>query len=40
MNHQDGTFHEVALEYFVAYNDSGNTVSAMGCDVKDFDNDG
>jgi len=26
--------------YGVAYNDNGATVSAMGCDVKEFDNDG
>ncbi len=40
LNNGDGTFREVGLEYWVAYNDGGVTVSAMGCDAKDFDNDG
>jgi len=40
LNRGDGTFREVGLLYGVAYNDSGMTVSAMGCDVKDYDNDG
>ena len=40
LNKGDGTFREAALDYWVAYNDSGSTVSAMGCDVKDYDNDG
>ena len=40
LNQGDGTFKEVGLLYGVAYNDEGLTVSAMGCDVKDYDNDG
>jgi enediyne biosynthesis protein E4 len=40
LNQGDGTFKEAGLQYGVAYNDEGSTVSAMGCDVKDFDNDG
>jgi hypothetical protein len=40
VNQGNGTFKEQGLLYGVAYNDSGATVSAMGCDVKDFDNDG
>ena len=30
----------MGLLYGVAYNDEGATVSAMGCDAKDYDNDG
>jgi hypothetical protein len=40
LNQRDGTFREVGLLIGVAYNDEGSTVSAMGCDVKDYDNDG
>jgi hypothetical protein len=40
VNRKDGTFREAGILLGVAYNDSGATVSAMGCDVKDFDNDG
>lgn len=40
LNQGNGTFKEVGLLYGVAYNDMGTTVSAMGCDVKDYDNDG
>ncbi len=40
LNSKDGTFREVGILMGVAYNDSGATVSAMGCDAKDFDNDG
>jgi len=40
LNRGDGTFQEVGLLYGVAYNDDAKTVSAMGCDVKDYDNDG
>jgi hypothetical protein len=40
LNQGDGTFKESALAYGVAYNDDGATVSAMGADAKDFDNDG
>ncbi len=40
LNQGNGTFKEVGMLYGVAYNDNGATVSAMGCDVKDYDNDG
>jgi len=40
LNQKDGTFQEVGLMYGVAYNDDGASVSGMGCDVKDYDNDG
>jgi enediyne biosynthesis protein E4 len=40
LNQANGTFKEVGLLYGVAYNDAGETVSAMGCDAKDYDNDG
>jgi enediyne biosynthesis protein E4 len=40
LNQGNGTFKEVGLQYGVAYNEDGTTVSAMGCDVKDYDNDG
>jgi hypothetical protein len=40
VNQGGGVFKEQGLLYGVAYNDSGATVSAMGCDVKDYDNDG
>lgn len=41
INQRDGrTFTEQALLAGVAYNDDAATVSAMGADVKDFDNDG
>jgi len=40
LNQGNGTFREVGLLYGVAYNDTGATVSAMGCDAKDYDNDG
>jgi enediyne biosynthesis protein E4 len=40
LNQHNGAFREVALQYGVAYNDSAATVSAMGCDAKDYDNDG
>jgi enediyne biosynthesis protein E4 len=36
----DGTFTEVAFEAGVAANENGSMVSGMGCDFKDFDNDG
>ncbi|MBI1984214.1 MAG: CRTAC1 family protein [Acidobacteria bacterium] len=39
-NLKDGTFEEVGLMFGVAYNDDGASVSGMGCDVKDFNNDG
>ena len=40
MNQGNGTFKEEALPREVAYNDDGSTVSGMGCDVRDYDNDG
>jgi len=40
LNKGDGTFREAGLQYGVAYNDEGSTVSAMGCDANDYDNDG
>jgi enediyne biosynthesis protein E4 len=40
VNQGDGTFQESALLYGVAYNEAAAIVSAMGCDVKDFNNDG
>ncbi len=40
VNQGDGTFKELGLLQGVAYNDGGTIVSAMGCDVKDYDNDG
>lgn len=40
INQRDGTFKETALEYGAAYNAQGQSVSGMGCDAKDFDNDG
>ena len=40
INQGDGTFKEHGMEYGVAYNEQGDTVSGMGCDAKDLDNDG
>ena len=40
LNLGDGTFDEVSLFYGVAYNAEAARVSGMGCDVKDFNNDG
>jgi hypothetical protein len=40
VNQRNGKFAESALKFGVAYNDSGATVSAMGADAKDYDNDG
>lgn len=40
LNQKDGTFKESGILLGVAYNDSGAIVSAMGSDVKDYDNDG
>ena len=40
INQRDGTFKEQGLLYGVAYNELGATVSGMGSDAKDFDNDG
>lgn len=40
INRGDGTFTEAALAWGAAFNEDGVSVSGMGCDVKDFDNDG
>ncbi len=40
INNGDGTFEEAGLRLGVAYDDNATTVSSMGCDAKDFDNDG
>jgi hypothetical protein len=40
INRGDGTFEEKALELGVAYNNQGQSVSGMGSDARDFDNDG
>jgi enediyne biosynthesis protein E4 len=40
INQGNGTFKESALEYGAAYNTQGESISGMGCDAKDFDNDG
>ena len=40
LNQGNGRFKESGLKYGVAYNESGATVSAMGADAKDYDNDG
>jgi hypothetical protein len=40
LNRGGGRFEEVGLLYSVAYNEAGATVSGMGADAKDYDNDG
>jgi hypothetical protein len=40
INQGNGTFVESGMEYGVAYNTEGESVSGMGSDAKDFDNDG
>jgi len=40
LNRGNGTFEESSLLYGVAYNEAVAIVSGMGCDVKDYDNDG
>jgi enediyne biosynthesis protein E4 len=40
INQGNGTFKERGLDYGVALNEEGNSVSGMGSDAKDFDNDG
>ncbi len=40
LNQGNGAFEEAALMYGVAFNSNAATVSGMGCDVKDYDNDG
>jgi tetratricopeptide (TPR) repeat protein len=39
-NKGDGTFEEVAEQMSVAFNQFGNSVSSMGADFRDIDNDG
>ena len=40
VNRGDGTFAQQAAAWNVDYNDQGTTVSGMGADAKDYDNDG
>jgi hypothetical protein len=40
LNEGDGRFREDASGWSVDYNEEGATVSAMGADAKDYDNDG
>jgi enediyne biosynthesis protein E4 len=40
INKGDGTFEEQALQYGVAYDDTAKSVSSMGSDANDYDNDG
>ena len=40
INQGNGRFEEKGLEMGVAYDDNAHTGSSMGCDAKDFDNDG
>jgi hypothetical protein len=40
LNQGNGTFTETGIESGAAYNSRGESVSGMGCDAKDFDNDG
>jgi len=40
VNRGDGAFAERGLAMGVAYDDAGATVSAMGADARDYDNDG
>ncbi|MGE5648048.1 MAG: CRTAC1 family protein [Acidobacteriota bacterium] len=40
VNKGKGKFEEQGLRLGVAYDDNAATVSSMGCDAKDFDNDG
>jgi hypothetical protein len=40
LNRGDGTFVQDAAGWNIDYNDQGNTVSGMGADAKDYDNDG
>ncbi|HLH02951.1 MAG TPA: CRTAC1 family protein [Bryobacteraceae bacterium] len=40
LNRGHGKFEEVGLLYGVAYNENGSTVSGMGADTADYDNDG
>ena len=40
INKKNGTFEEKGLELGVAYNENARVGSSMGCDAKDFNNDG
>jgi len=40
INRKNGTFEEKGLELGVAYNENARVGSSMGCDAKDFNNDG
>jgi enediyne biosynthesis protein E4 len=40
INQGNGKFKEEGIVYGVAYNDQGTSVSGMGSDAKDYDNDG
>ena len=40
LNRRNGVFEEASLPWGVAYNANAARVSGMGCDVKDFNNDG
>ncbi len=40
LNRQGRRFEEVGLQTGVAYNENAQAGSSMGCDAKDFDNDG
>jgi hypothetical protein len=40
MNQGNGTFKEAGVSYGAAYNEQGATVSGMGSDARDYDNDG
>ena len=40
INRKNGTFEEKGLELGVAYNENAQVGSSMGCDAKDFNNDG
>ena len=40
LNQKNGTFKEAGMFLGVAYDESGTTVSSMGADAKDYDNDG
>ncbi len=40
INQKNGRFEEKGMELGVAYNENAQVGSSMGCDAKDFDNDG
>jgi enediyne biosynthesis protein E4 len=39
-NNGDGTFTDVGVQAWTAYNENGKTVAGMGADFRDIDNDG